>query len=421
MLKNYFTIALRLLKRNKLISTINILGLALALTGTLLIALFVQDELSYDRYHENADDIYRVTRNFLSPDGSVSLHLGHVAPPYGPMFKNDFPDIKEVVRTTYCGLPLRRVADDGSVSEPLNFDKAFYAEQSVFTVFSVPIVLGDATAPLEKPFTLMVSDAAAERYFGTQDVVGERLQSDDHYFEITGVYEAFPPQSHWHPDVLVAFGTLNDESIYGREQLETAWGQNNFSTYLLVNEEFDPARTEAQFPDFLDRNMTGFDDAPPSTWTNLFLQPLTSIHLHSQLDSELEANGNINHVYIMGAIGVFLLLIACFNFINLSTARATSRGKEVGLRKVVGAFRQQLITQHLSESVLVALFAFLVAIVLVTLALPWLNDFTGKSLQLAQYVQPLAVLGVLGAVGLVGILAGLYPAFIIPASNRPSP
>ncbi len=413
MLKNYFTIALRLLKRNKLISTINILGLALALTGTLLIALFVQDELSYDRYHANADDIYRVTRNFLSSDGSVALHLGSIAPPYGPLLENDFPDIKEVARITWCGLPLRRIEDGGNVGDPLNVDQSFFAEPSLFTVFSIPILAGDTQTPLEKPATMMVSDAAAEKYFGTQDVVGERLQAGDQYFEITGVYKALPPQSHWHPDVLVAFSTMNDPEVYGREQLETNWGANNFMTYILVNEEFDATRTEAQFPDFLDRNMTGFDEVAPSTFTNLFLQPLTDIHLHSQLDSELEANGNINHVYIMGGIGVFLLLIACFNFINLSTARATSRGKEVGLRKVVGAFRQQLVVQHLSESILVALFAFLVAIVLVTLALPWLNDFTGKSLQLAQYVQPMAVLGVLGAVVLVGILAGLYPAFII--------
>ena len=413
MLKNYFIIALRLLKRNRLISTINILGLALALTGTLLIALFVQDELSYDRYHANADDIYRVTRNFLSSDGSVALHLADIAPPYGPLLENDFPDIEAVVRTTGFGASLRRIEADGTANEPLNLGDAFFAEPTIFTVFSIPVLAGDAKTALQKPFTMMVSDAAAEKYFGTQDVVGERLQSGEQYYEITGVYEAFPPQSHWHPELLVAFGTLNDDEVYGREQLETAWGQNNFMTYILVNEEFDPIRTEAQFPAFLDRNMKGFNEAAPSTWTNLFLQPLTSIHLHSQLDSELEANGNINHVYIMSAIGVFLLLIACFNFVNLSTARATSRGKEVGLRKVVGAFRQQLIVQHLSESVLVALFAFLVAIVLVTLALPWLNDFTGKSLQLAQYVQPGAVLGVLGAVVLVGTLAGLYPAFII--------
>jgi putative ABC transport system permease protein len=318
-----------------------------------------------------------------------------------------------MARTTGFYLPLRR-EDNGSVGEQLNRERAFFAEPSLFTIFSIPIVAGDTKTPLEKPATLMISDAAAERYFGTQDVVGERLQSDERYFEITGVYEAFPPQSHWHPDFLVAFSTLNDPEVYGREQLETDWSANNFMTYILVSEEFDPARTEAQFPDFLNRHM-GSPDNPtlPSTFTNLFLQPLTAIHLHSQLDSELEANGNINHVYIMGAIGVFLLLIACFNFINLSTARAISRGKEVGLRKVVGAFRRQLIAQHLSESILVALFAFLVAIVLVSLALPWLNDFTDKSLAAEQFMQPVVVLGVLGAVVLVGILAGLYPAFII--------
>ncbi len=413
MLKNYFTLALRVFARNKLVSAINVLGLALALSGSLLIALFVQDELSYDRYHTHADDIYRVTRNFLSSDGSVALHLANIAPPYGPLLANDFPDIKEVVRTTYCGLPLRRMEDDGSVGESLNIDQPYYAEPSIFTVFSIPILAGDTETALEKPATLMISDAAADRYFGTQDVVGERLKVDDEYLEITGVYEAFPPQSHWHPNILVSFSTLDHPEVYGRERLETDWGANNFNTYILVNEEFDPAHTEAQFPDFLDRNMKGFNEAAPSTWTNLFLQPLTSIHLHSQLDSELEANGNINHVYIMSAIGVFLLLIACFNFINLSTARATSRGKEVGLRKVVGAFRYQLVVQHLSESILVTLLAFLMATVLVTLALPWLNDFTGKSLQLSDYIQPAVALGTLVVVVLIGTLAGLYPAFVI--------
>ena len=319
------------------------------------------------------------------------------------------------MRTTWCGLPLRRVEEDGSVGESLNIERPYYAEPSIFTVFSIPIVAGDTKTALERPATLMVSDAAAEKYFGTQDVVGERLKvrgrvPRDHRCVrgLSATSRTGTPISWW---PLARWITLR---FTGRERLETDWGSNNFNTYMLVNDEFDPARTEAQFPAFLDRHM-GSPDNPtqPSTWTTLFLQPLTSIHLRSQLDSEMEANGNINHVYIMGAIGVFLLLIACFNFINLSTARATSRGKEVGLRKVVGAFRQQLIVQHLSESILVAMFAFLVAIVLVTLALPWLNDFTGKSLQLAQYVQPVAVLGVLGAVVLVGTLAGLYPAFII--------
>ncbi len=414
MLKNYFTLALRLFARNKMTTAINVLGLALALTGSILITMFIQDELSYDRYHENADSIYRVTRNFLSSDGNVALHLGHTAPGFGPLLANDFSDIQEVARILRSGMTLGTIDENRSFKENIAVENLYYAEPSVFTVFTIPIVAGDATTALEKPFTMMLSEAAAEKYFGTQDIVGKQLLSQDHYFEITGVYQSFPTQSHWHPDFLVSFGTLNDDSVYGRKRLETNWGGNSFGTYILVNDEFDPKRVEAQFPNFLDRHLGNADNpVQPSEWTSLFLQPLTSIHLHSQLDSEEEANGDINYVYIMGAIGVFLLLIACFNFINLSTARATTRGKEVGLRKAIGAFRQQLILQHLSESILLALFAFLLAILLISLALPWLNEFTDKTIELSQYATPTAILSIVAIVVLVGTLAGLYPAFII--------
>ncbi|MEQ9443655.1 MAG: permease prefix domain 2-containing transporter [Cyclobacteriaceae bacterium] len=416
MLRNYLTIALRLFVRNRMISAINVLGLALALAGSLLIGMFILDELSYDRYHANADNIYRVTRDFLSSDGSVALHLGDVAPPFGPLLKNDFPDIRKVARTLESYVTLKITDENESVQENINTENLFYAEPSLFEIFSIPIIAGDTKTALEKPYTMMVSEATAERYFGTQDVVGKRLQGKDNYFEITGVYETFPKQSHWHPDMLVAFSTLNDEKVYGRERLETAWDANIFNTYLLVNDQFDPKRMEVQFPAFLDRHM-GLPKNPtvpsPSEWTHLYLQPLTSIHLHSQLDSEIEANGSIEHVYIMGAVGIFLILIACFNFINLSTARATMRGKEVGLRKVIGAFRKQLIAQHLSESVLIAFFSFLLAVVLITLALPWLNDFTNKSIQLSEYANPAAIIGVVGLIVLIGIIAGFYPAFII--------
>jgi putative ABC transport system permease protein len=415
MFYNYLKIALRLLSRNKLISAINILGLALALTGSLMIGIFLHDELSYDRYHKNADDIYRVTRNFLSPDGSVSLHLGLVAAPFGPLLKNDFPDIKEQGRIRRCYEALS-VEEDGKFKERLSNNNSYYAEPSILKIFSIPIVAGDIKSALEKPFTMMVSEITAEQYFGTTDVIGRQLKINDAIIEITGVYKAFPAQSHWHPDLLVSFSTLNDDAIWGRERLETAWSENNFSTYILVDEQFDRKEIEGQLPAFLDKHM-GDPGNPqlPSAWTNLFLQPLTSIHLHSHLDFELEGNGSINHVYTMSAIGVFLILIACFNFINLSTARATTRGKEVGLRKVVGAFKRQLIIQHLSESIFIAFLAFFLSIVFITMAMPWLNDFTGKTLQLSNYATPSAILFILGFMTLVGIMAGLYPAFIISA------
>lgn len=303
---------------------------------------------------------------------------------------------------------------DGKFKERLTSDNSYYAEPSVLKIFSIPIIAGDTKSALEKPFTMMVSDLAAEKYFGTKDVVGKQLKLNDTIIEITGVYKAFPRQSHWHAELLISFSTLNDDRIYGKEQIETSWSENNFSTYILVDEQFDRQKAEEQFPAFVDKHM-GDPKNPhlPSAWTNLFLQPLTSIHLHSHLDFELERNGSINHVYTMAAIGVFLILIACFNFINLSTARATTRGKEVGLRKVVGAFKRQLITQHLSESIFIAALAFLLSIVFISLAIPWLNDFTGKSVQLSDYATPSAVFIILGFMTLVGVMAGIYPAFII--------
>jgi putative ABC transport system permease protein len=415
MFYNHLKIALRLLSRNKLVSAINILGLALALTGSLMIGIFIHDELSYDRYHGNSNHIYRVTRNFLSPDGSVSLHLGLVAAPFGPLLKNDFPDIKESGRIRRCYEPLS-IEEGGKFKERLSGDNSYYAEPSVFKIFSIPIIAGDTKSALEKPFTMMVSDVTAEKYFGTKDVVGRQLKIDNAIVEITGVYKAFPRQSHWHADILVSFNTLNDDRIWGREKLETSWSENNFSTYILVDEQFDRKKAENQLPAFVDKHM-GDPGNPelPSSWTNLFLQPLTSIHLHSHLDFELEANGSINHVYTMSAIGVFLILIACFNFINLSTARATTRGKEVGLRKVVGAFKRQLVIQHLSESIFIAFLSFFLSIVFISMAMPWLNDFTGKSLQLSDYATPSAIFTILGFMTSVGIMAGLYPAFIISA------
>ena len=336
MFYNYLKIALRLLSRNKLISSINILGLALALTGSLMIGIFVHDELSYDRYHENSDHIYRVTRNFLSPDGSVSLHLGLIAAPFGPLLKNDFSEIKESGRIHHCYEPLS-IEEDGKFKERMSNENSYYAEPSIFKIFSIPVVAGDTKSALEKPFTMMVSDVTAEKYFGTKDVVGKQLKINDAIIEISGVYKAFPRQSHWHADLLISFSTLNDDRIWGREKLETAWSENNFSTYILVDEQFDPRKAEEQLPAFVDKHM-GDPGNPqlPSSWTNLFLQPLTSIHLHSHLDFELEGNGSINHVYTMSAIGVFLVLIACFNFINLSTARATTARERSRITKSSG-------------------------------------------------------------------------------------
>lgn len=418
MLYNYLKITVRILTRNKMVSMINVLGLALALSGGLLITLFIHDELSYDRFHKNADRIYRVTRNYVSPDGRQHMHLGHLAPPFAPLLKNDFPDILESVRTSGPFSPtiISHVSDQ---SKGVVLENAYFAEPSLFRIFSIEILSGGTRGQLEKPLTMMLSDKIAKKYFGKINVVGKEVTFYDRTVEITGTFKAFPHQSHWHPEVLISFSTLHDDFFFGAKQLQNNWESNSFLTYILVNDVFDPGKTERSFSSFIDKHMpNGGDAGKKSASTNLFLQPLTSIHLHSHLDSEAETNGNINHVYALGSVGVFLIIIACFNFINLSTARAAQRGKEVGLRKVSGALRKQLIFQYISESTLITLIAMVVAIAIASACLLWLNDFTGKSINLNHYLAFNTGFILTVFVIVVGILAGVYPAFVI-SSYKP--
>lgn len=415
MLFNYLKIAVRILTRNKMVSVINICGLALALTGCILISIFIHDELSYDRYHENADRIFRITRNYVTSDGGVHMHLGHLAAPFAPLLKNDIPGIIEITRTLGPFNPAMTL-EESIDHKSIEFDNGYVADPSVFTVFSIPILSGNKIQSLQKPNTMMLSDEVARKYFGHTDVIGRKLKLDDLIIEITGTYKAFPKQSHWHADFLISFSTLYNDPSYGREKLENGWENNSFLTYVLVDENFDPVKSQSLLPAFIDKHMPSGDNSrKQSASTNLFLQPLTSIHLHSNLDSEAETNGNINHIYVMGSIGIFLITIACFNFINLSTARATQRGKEVGLRKVSGAQRTQLIFQYISESMLTALLAMVIAMATASACLHWLNDFTGKSISVNEYFNIHFMPGALAFVAFVGVAAGIYPAFIISA------
>jgi putative ABC transport system permease protein len=417
MIKNYFKVALRSIFRNKLTAFINIAGLALAMACSLLIFLFIKDELAYDRYHSKADRIYRITRNFLSPDGSVNLHLGHVSPPFGPLLKNDFPDFEHVVRTLQNRV-LVAYQENGEEKKSFNENNAFFAEPEIFKVFSIPVIEGSPDKGLNDPFHLMMSEKTAEKYFSGESALGKSIKVNNRYdIVVSGVFKDFPPQSHWHPEILMSFSTLNDSTIYGRRGLEQNWGNNSFGTYILVKESFDQKKTESQFPAFLDKHMGSGDPQapPPSVWTNLFLQKLTDIHLYSHLDSEVEGNGNITSVYMMGIIGIFIILIACFNFINLSTARATKRAKEVGLRKVVGAFRNQLISQYLSESILISFFALFLAVGTAFFFLGWLNEFTDKTLTLNLLENANLFVGLVLFAVVIGLVAGIYPAFVISA------
>ncbi len=420
MLKNYVKVALRSIQRNRLTSFINVAGLALAMACCLLIALYVEDELSYDRHHRNADRTYRVTRYFYDQQGATSLKLSQVAPPIGMYLRHDFPEIEKVCRTLNLNA-IVTVSEDPKAVKSFREENVFVAEPEFFDIFTVNVVEGNPGTALTEPFTIMLSERAAERYFGTTHVQGRSLQvlSSQFEFKVSGVFESFPAQGHFHPDFLISFSTMNDSTVYGREGLETNWGNNAFGTYILLRDHVAPEGIEAAFPDFLDNRFGAFAkanfgapaDFVASRGTSLQLQKLTDIHLHSHLDDELEPPGNIRNIYLMGVIGGFIILIASFNFINLSTAQATKRAKEVGVRKVAGAQKHQLVRQYLSESVLIALFAGVIAIAGASGALGWLNEFTGKSIQLMDQAQ-FAVYMVVAAV-IVGALAGLYPALIV--------
>lgn len=420
MIRNYLKVALRSIFRNKLTAFINICGLAISMASAIMIYLFVSDELSFDKYHANADRTYRVTRIFYDKDGTQSLHLSSIAPPIGPLLKNDFGEIELMARTLQSGSVVG-VEKDGELISNTE-DNIFFAEPNLFKIFDIKLKSGKPDEDFKRPFAVMLSDKAAMRYFNSTDIVGKRLRYDNSLdLEVVGVFESFPRETHYHPDFLVSFVTLEDENIYGRRGLESNWGNNAFTTYLLLDPGSSPEKLAEQFPPFLDKHFGAYaranwgvgEDFVASKATELTLQNVTDIHLHSNLDDELEVNGNINNVYMMTIIGAFIVLIACFNFVNLSTARATKRAKEVGLRKVVGAFKQQLIGQYLSESIMIAIFALMLGVAVSGVALPWLNLFTGKALTMNVITNWELYAGLVVFAVMIGLLAGVYPAFVI--------
>ncbi len=405
MLRNYLKIAYRNIRKNAGHSLINIAGLAVGMACCVLIMLFVFDELSYDRFNENCDRTWRVTRKWFNADGVVNLHLGHVAPPIGPLLKNDFPEILHSVRMIQTeGL----LVNHGPVY--FEEDRFFFAEEDIFDVFSFEMTAGDPSTALVEPFTVVITTDTARKYFGAEDPVGKSItiaasgRSGD--LRVSGIVEPLPAASHFHPDFLGSFKTY--EAIVGDEELRS-WSSNNYATYLLMPPGYDIGRLEARLDDFMDRHMS----PGISAQTKLELQALKDIHLRSHLDSEIEANGDIKYVIIFSMVAFFVLLVACVNFMNLATARSAGRAREVGLRKVVGARRAQLVRQFLGESVLTAVVSLIVALGFVLLALPAFNRFVGRELALNVAQNGSLVLFLAGIAVFVGIVSGLYPALYL--------
>jgi putative ABC transport system permease protein len=406
MLKNYIKISVRNLLKHKSFSVINILGLAVGLACCLLITLFVLDEVSYDRYHKNGDRIYRVTKTNLGKEGD--LRWAVTASAYAPSLLNEFPEIEAAVRF-YRRKPLVRVDDNY-----FNEDRFFFADSSVFEVFSFDLLRGDPESALSRPFTVVLTEETARKYFGDEDPIGRTIAYErDYEFTVTGVVQDPPSNSHFGFDFLASFVSLKEVLAYLLEdQALYDWIAGMHHTYVLLDEHTQPDDLEARFSSYIKKYQ-----GEAGTQPRLSLQPVWDIHLHSKLNGEIEANSDLRYVYIFSAIAVLILFISCFNFMNLSLARSTSRAKEVGVRKVVGAERGHLMKQFLGEAVLYGQVALLIAYVLALGVLPYFNQLANKQLTLDKLTAwPGATLAILLTV-IIGLVSASYPALLLSRLN----
>ncbi|WP_247236749.1 permease prefix domain 2-containing transporter [Telluribacter sp. SYSU D00476] len=405
MIKNYLKIAIRNLQRQRLYAVINVLGLAVGLACCLTIYLFIKDELRYDTFHEKADRVYRL-RNDRITEGRVN-HMARSAPAYGPAMKAYLPEVEKIFRIFTFNDPL--VVYNNNRFKQTGF---ILADSTIFDVLTLPLVRGNKEEALKGQGSLVISEAMAERYFGKEDPLNKILKVDGGLeFRVTGVMLNMPRHSHLELNAIGSFNTLRD-IISDHARLES-WGWQQMFTYVLLTPGADPARVNDKITAMVERyaNPEQRDDAYRTT-----LQPLKDIYLHSaELEYDLARKGNIRYVYAFAIVALITLLIACFNFMNLSTARSMQRAKEVGLRKSIGAQRSQLVGQFLGESMVLTALAMVLAIGLTAVVLPVLNSWAGKELSLLDALSPLFLVQILAALLVVGLLAGLYPAFFLSA------
>ncbi len=412
MLRSYIAIALRYLRKNTIFSLLNVLGLAIGLACCILIALFVFDELSYDSYPANSKDIYRVEIHLKANNGIMTYPNVDIA--VGEGIKSTFPQVQRYTRFFPVGPGYW-----GNGTRLFKEEKIAIADPNFFSFFSLPLVEGDATKALTEPNSIVISRSLAKKYFGDAEAMGKSIMWGQGLFKVSGVMEPIPDASHFHYDGLISMATLHPTRY--------TWSNVQYYTYLQLDKGADPKKIEAGMPKLVAKYVVpevqhdegvSLAEAQKSVNTFLFvLQPLRNIHFYGVSSSELEYNSDIKYVYIFSALAVFILVLACVNFTNLSTAIASRRGKEIGIRKVMGSLKSQLVSQFLMEAVLLTFLALLVAIGLVLVLLPYFNQLAGKHFAINGLFQfrTLAVLLTLGLV--TGICAGGYPAFFLSSFN----
>jgi putative ABC transport system permease protein len=407
MIHEYIKTAYRNLKKNKGFTLINILGLSVGLATSLLIVLYVVDELSYDLYNVDANHIYRITEQ-VKLNGTE----GSYAPSEAPLASSikDLPEIAKYARflptESLFISPRKYYVRKGN--EDLQENSLVFAESNIFDVFTLPMVSGNPVDALTAPHTVVLTESAAKKYFGNADPMGQTLTlNDTGVYRVTGIIKDIPLQSHFHFDLFVSLSSIPESKL-------TNWGFSGFHTYVVLKPGTDVAALQKRISDIVIKN--GY---PPKLWSTgdnyfrVILMPLLDIHLHSTSQFELSKSGNIQYVYIFSVIAAFILLMACVNFMNLSTARSSNRAKEVGVRKVLGSIRKHLIAQFLTESLLVTLLSMAIGLTLVLLTLPFFNQLAGTHLSLNRHTFIWLLPLLLTIVLVVGFLAGSYPAIFL--------
>ena len=420
MFKNYFKVAFRNLLKRKGFSLINILGLATGMAVCLLIVLFIQSELSFDKQHEKSDNIYRVVLERSYPGRSTSYAI--IPQSIGAAIKTEYPEVFESTRLfnfTGNGNFFLRIGE-----KTFEEKRVLAADSNFFRLFTCKILHGDAATALEKTHSAVINATTAKKYFGTTDVVGKQFETDGNdtteTFVITAVVADWPDNSHFLFDMLVSTSTYQ----FTRRLNYTGFAAH---TYLLLNPNSSYKALEAKFPDVIKKYVSGeINKVFKQSWEDFqkagngyyyYLQPLTKIHLISDLEAELRPNGSMMAVYIFGVVAIFILLLACINFINLSTARSVERAKEVGIRKTFGSEKRSLIAQFLIESVFVSVISMLLAFGIIILLIPAFNSISGKELSVAYFLQLKWILVLIAFVLITGLIAGFYPAFVLSSFN----
>ena len=401
MLSNYFKIALRTLTRNKIFSMITIIGMSVSLASCLLIGLFVWDEFSFDQYHPDAERTYRIYNIRTGTDG-ITNYLPIVPPTFGPTLQKDYPEVESTLRMLdiYGG---KYFEIDGEKNKE---QQGVYAEPTIFNMLSINLKDGDKDKALSEPNSIVLSQSLAKKYFNVKNPVGESIKISDVECLVTGVFEELPENSHLKLNYIISFSSLSQ--LVSPVRMES-WLWQQFFTYVKLKPNTDPKAFQTKLDEFAIKyghpitEPQGFVYSPQ-------LQNIKDIHLQStQFEWEIAQRGNAQSVYALSAAAIFILIIACLNFINLSTARSIKRMKEVGIRKVIGAMRKQLIVQFMSESVLITMIGLLIAIAVAQICLPYLNSFAGKSIASPFSISFVAML--IASAALLGTLAGIYPAF----------